>query len=74
MTECDRETSVPDWLIEHPEILPIVQELCIDYSCGGKSLEFACEERRLDVTAAMAAFREAIEANRKTDSKTENSN
>ena len=42
MTSCDLETSVPEWVIEHPESLVVSQELGIDYCCGGKSLEYAC--------------------------------
>ena len=64
MTECDRDSSVPDWLIEHPEVLPILQELGVDYSCGGKSLEYACAERSLDVDAVVLAFRQAITRSR----------
>jgi hypothetical protein len=41
----DLESSVPDWLIEHPELLALV----IDYSCGGKSLAGACQERNLSM-------------------------
>lgn len=73
VNECDRETSVPDWLIEHPEILPIIQNLGIDYSCGGKSLEYVCENRGLDVNAVMDLFRRTIKANHKADSEDHNS-
>jgi iron-sulfur cluster repair protein YtfE (RIC family) len=48
MPECDLDTSVPDWVIEHPETLPIFQELGIDYSCGGKSLAYACRQQGID--------------------------
>jgi iron-sulfur cluster repair protein YtfE (RIC family) len=41
------DTSVPDWVIEYPQLLRLFEELRIDYSCGGKSLEFACRERGL---------------------------
>jgi iron-sulfur cluster repair protein YtfE (RIC family) len=49
MHECGPETSVPDWVIDRPESLRVFEELGIDYSCGGKSLETACRERGLDV-------------------------
>ena len=62
MTDCNLETSVPDWLIDHPEILPVLQELGIDYSCGGKSLETACQEVGLNVQSVLAALRAVIEA------------
>lgn len=48
MTACDLDTAVPDWVIEHPETLPVFQELGIDYSCGGKSLAYACRQQGLD--------------------------
>jgi iron-sulfur cluster repair protein YtfE (RIC family) len=46
---CGPETAVPDWVIDRPESLAVFEELGIDYSCGGKSLETACRERGLDV-------------------------
>ncbi len=57
MSSVDLESSVPDWLIEHPELLTLFQELGIDYSCGGKSLRTACEQRDItpcDVARAIA--------------------
>jgi hypothetical protein len=45
----DLESSVPDCLIEHPELLALFQELGVDYSCGGKSLARACQERNLSI-------------------------
>jgi regulator of cell morphogenesis and NO signaling len=47
MENVELDSSVPDWLIEHPRLLPLFQELGIDYTCGGKSLEAACRERGL---------------------------
>jgi regulator of cell morphogenesis and NO signaling len=61
MTDCDLETSVPDWIIEHPETLAVFQELGIDYSCGGKSLEYACQEQRLDPHAVLDVLQRSIE-------------
>jgi iron-sulfur cluster repair protein YtfE (RIC family) len=54
MSECDLNTSVPDWGIEHPESLILFQDLMIDYCCGGKSLAYACEERGLDPIAVLS--------------------
>lgn len=45
MPGCTLDSSVPEWVIEHPETLKIFEELGIDASCGGKSLEYACQER-----------------------------
>ena len=49
MNPVDLESSVPDWLIEYPALLALFQELGIDYSCGGKSLARACQERNLSM-------------------------
>lgn len=54
MTSCDLDTSVPDWIIEHPKTLPVFQQFGIDYSCGGKSLAYACQERGLDAEVVLA--------------------
>jgi regulator of cell morphogenesis and NO signaling len=54
MNECDLDTSVPDWVVEHPETLGVFQELGIDTCCGGKSLGFACRQRGLDAEAVLA--------------------
>lgn len=54
MSECDLDTSVPDWVIEHPTSLAVFQELGIDYCCGGKSLAHACRERGLDAKTVLA--------------------
>lgn len=53
MTDCDLDTPVPDWVIEHPETLAVFQELRIDTCCGGKSLEFACHQQGLDAQAVL---------------------
>lgn len=48
MDSVDLDCSVPDCLIDHPELLPLFQDLGIDYCCGGKSLGAACRERDLN--------------------------
>ena len=60
MAECDLDTSVPDWCIEHPETLAVFQELGIDSSCGGKSLGYACRERGLDAEAVLEVLLQAL--------------
>jgi len=60
MTECSLETSVPDWVIDHPETLAVFQELAIDFSCGGKSLGFACRERGLSEQHVLSKLHEVI--------------
>ncbi len=48
MTQCDLDSSVTDWIIDHPNVLSVLKELQIDFNCAGKSLAFACRERKLD--------------------------
>ncbi len=45
---CDLDTSVPDWVIDNPESAAVFDELRIDTSCAGKSLEYLCRQRGLD--------------------------
>lgn len=56
----DLSTSVPDWLIEYPHLLRLLERLGIDYSCGGKSLEAACRDAGLDPRRVLAQLRAAI--------------
>lgn len=60
VSDCDLETSVPDWVIDYPETLAVFQELGIDYSCGGKSLGYACRERGLDGEMVLARLLECV--------------
>ena len=60
VSSCDLETAVPDWLIEHPETLAVLQGLGIDYCCGGKSLEYACREQGHDPAANLGKLRSLI--------------
>ena len=54
MTSCDLDTSVPDWIIEHPETWAVLQKLGIDYrprldarTHGGPIVVFACRRTSL---------------------------
>ena len=58
----DRNEFSADWIIEHPETSAVFHELGIDYSCGGKSLEYACQEQRLDARVVLDKLRRSIEA------------
>lgn len=46
--EHNLESSVSDWVVDHPETLPTFEQYGVDYSCGGKSLAYACQQRGLD--------------------------
>jgi regulator of cell morphogenesis and NO signaling len=67
MNECDLDTPVPDWVIEHPETLAVFQEFGIDYCCGGKSLRFACRQQGLDAEAVLAKLLGCLNASRQAD-------
>jgi iron-sulfur cluster repair protein YtfE (RIC family) len=64
MRECDLDTSVSDWVIEHPETLTIFQQLGIDYTCGGKSLAYACRQQGLDEQAVLAKLHGCLDEQR----------
>lgn len=42
---CDLQSSVADWLIEYPMLHRLFEQLQLEASCGGRSLEYEC--RRL---------------------------
>ncbi|MCA9047662.1 MAG: DUF542 domain-containing protein [Planctomycetaceae bacterium] len=58
---CGPEDTIPDWLIEHPETIAVFTAMGIDYSCGGKSLEYACLQSGQDVAVVLAELRRVIE-------------
>jgi hypothetical protein len=45
MSDCDLDSTVADWVFEHPEPLVGFQPLAIDTRCGGKSPGFARHEQ-----------------------------
>ena len=61
MTDCDLSTPASDWIIEHPETLPLFQEWGIDYTCPGKSLEYACYQKQLDPTQTLARLLRSLD-------------
>lgn len=66
MTDCTLESSVIDWVVEHPETLAVFQELGVDYTCGGKSLEFACRQQGLDERDVLSRLHQLIEATQRS--------
>jgi regulator of cell morphogenesis and NO signaling len=54
MDDLDLDCSVPDLLIDHPQLFAYFRELALDYSCGGKSLRTACRERGLNPSEVLA--------------------
>ncbi len=62
MTDCNLDTSVPDWIIEHPETLSVFQAFGIDVSCGGKSLGYICDHEGVDEALVLNALHQQIES------------
>lgn len=58
----DLDTSVPDWLIDYPQLLLLFEALQIDYCCGGKSLEFACREQNLNPEDVLKKLQACLDA------------
>lgn len=58
--DCDLATTIPDWIIEHPQTQRVFDELGLDASCGGKSLEYACQHAGLSPAAVLDRLRRVI--------------
>ena len=61
MDAVDLDSSVTDCVIDHPELLPLLRELGLDYCCGGKSLSTASREQGFDPRYVLARCRALIE-------------
>ncbi|MCH5378198.1 MAG: DUF542 domain-containing protein [Planctomycetes bacterium] len=48
MSTLDITDPIVDWVIEFPHAVALFEQHGIDYTCGGKSLEYACEQRGMD--------------------------
>ncbi len=46
--DCDLHTSIPDWIMDHPETASVFHQLGLDPSCGGKSLEYVAVQKGLN--------------------------
>ena len=53
MCRLDVTDPIVDWVIEYPHAVPLFEQHGIDYTCGGKSLEYACEQRGVNVEELM---------------------
>jgi iron-sulfur cluster repair protein YtfE (RIC family) len=53
----DLDWSLPEWLVECPLALEVFERRGLDYSCGGKSLDYACRERGLDPNQVLEELR-----------------
>ena len=62
--ECDLDTSIPDWIVDHPETTSIFAKLGLDTSCGGKSLEYVALQAGLNPTDVLQQLRDKVAQNR----------
>lgn len=66
--QCDLNTSIPDWIIEHPETSSVFAELELDTSCGGKSLEYVATRKGLEPRDVLEKLRDALTAQKRKPS------
>lgn len=59
--KCDLDSSVPDWIIDHPKTERIFDELEIDKCCQGTSLESHCQKLALNAEEVLARLLSAIQ-------------
>lgn len=57
---CDEFSSIPDWIIEHPESAAVFNRFGLDTSCGGKSLQYVCCQNELAVNDVLSQLLAAI--------------
>lgn len=61
MSALDTATPVGDWVTHHPQTARVLEELQIDYCCGGhKPLAAACEQQGLDANVVTSRLNDAI--------------
>ena len=61
MIQCTVDDAVADWVIDYPMTEAVFQRLGIDYSCGGKSLKYACLKLGLDSQKVLSILYDLIE-------------
>ena len=66
---CDLETSIPDWIIEHPETTRVFAQLGLDTSCAGKSLEWVVVGEGLSPPEVLQLLQLAIDEHARKNSK-----
>lgn len=62
--DSDLEKSLVDWVIDVPASEAVFIAYGLDYSCGGKSLEYVCRQHALDPREILNKIREALAAQR----------
>lgn len=56
----DLESSASDWVIDYPQTLAAFERYGVDYTCGGKSLAYACRQRGLDPAWFLNELRKVV--------------
>jgi regulator of cell morphogenesis and NO signaling len=60
MTALSPQSTVGEWITEHPQWSVVFEQLGIDYCCGGKKpLDIACKQRGLDADTLATTLRAA---------------
>jgi regulator of cell morphogenesis and NO signaling len=63
MSKLDADTTVGQWVTEHPSTARVFEDLQIDYCCGGgATLQKACEHNHLDLHEVVDRLLQAAEA------------
>lgn len=65
---CDLDSSVPDWLIDHPETAAVFDAYRVDTSCGGKSVRYLCVRIGVDPEALLGELHATVRDHRQGDS------
>ncbi len=62
--DCDLDTSLPEWIMEHPETQRVFDALELDTSCGGRSLESVCHRCGLSPQDVLGQLRRVVSERR----------
>ena len=58
--EIDLDKSVADWAVDCSAAVGLFQQYGVDYCCGGKSLEYACQQAGVDPQVLVERLRETM--------------
>jgi len=68
---CDLDTAIPDWIIEYPQTMVVFNQLKLDISCGGKSLQYVAECAGLNPQDVLQTLKQQIADHPTADHPTE---
>ena len=64
MAQLNVNSTIGEWVAQRPQTSRVFEALQIDYCCGGgKSLDQACREKKVDPQDMLGQLQEAVEAN-----------